>query len=61
MDDGPPVPHHEEPLGLGEDLGHVGARLEGERVLVAQHLRRRAVPNNRLWSRTATFSSQIFF
>ncbi len=48
MDDGPPVPHHEEPLGLGEDFGHVGAGLEGERILVAQHLRRRAVPNNRL-------------
>ncbi len=61
MDDGPSVPHHEEPLGLGEDLSHVGAGLEGERVLVAQHLRRRAVPNNRLCSTTATFSSPIFF
>jgi hypothetical protein len=52
MDDGASVAHHEEPLGLGEDLGHVGSLLEGEGVLVAQHLRGRAVPHNGLCTTT---------
>ena len=51
MDDRAAVAHHEEPLGAGEDLGHVRAGLQGQRVLVAQHLRRRAVTHYRLCGR----------
>ena len=38
VDDGPAVPHHEDPLGVGEDVGHVVAPLESERILVAEYL-----------------------
>lgn len=44
----PSVADHEYELGVGEEVEHVGAHLEGERVLVAESWRWLAVPRDHL-------------
>ena len=37
VDHGPPVPHHEDPLGVGEDVGQVPAPLQSQGVFVTEN------------------------
>lgn len=48
MHGGTAVAHHKQELGVGEQLQHVCAHLEHQRVLVAQSGRRVPVPDDHL-------------